>query len=61
MYYHTHVCDEVIFQYLPTSKDSKQLLADLNGMLINSSPVIDYPRLLPETYLNVGGLQIKEV
>ena len=35
------------------------MLADLNGALINSNTVVDYPRLLPETFVNVGGMQIR--
>ena len=39
---------------------SWDLLADLNGALINSNMVVDYPRLLPETFVNVGGMQIRD-
>ena len=60
MLYHTWVCDGVVGKHFPEAPPSAQLLADLNGALINSDSVLDYPRLQPETFLNVGGMQIKE-
>ena len=45
---------------MPGTPRSWDLLADLNGALINSNMVVDYPRLLPETFVNVGGMQIRE-
>ena len=44
---------------MPGTPRSWDLLADLNGALINSNMVVDYPRLLPETFVNVGGMQIR--
>jgi len=41
------------------SPHPKELLQNLNGMLINSDYALDYPRLLPPTFINVGGLQIR--
>jgi glucuronosyltransferase len=32
---------------------------NLSGVLINSDYVLDYPRPLPPTFINIGGLQIK--
>ena len=34
------------------------LLGELNGALINTNNVLDYPRLQPATFLNIGGIQI---
>ena len=47
-------------RHMPGTPRSWDLLADLNGALINSNTVVDYPRLLPETFVNVGGMQIRE-
>ena len=44
---------------MPGTPRSWDMLADLNGALINSNMVVDYPRLLPETFVNVGGMQIR--
>ena len=44
---------------MPGTPRSWDLLAELNGALINSNTVVDYPRLLPETFVNVGGMQIR--
>lgn len=58
MYYHTWVTDGVIGQYYPDCPSSASLLSDLNGALINTNFVLDYPRLQPTTFINVGGMQI---
>ncbi len=62
MRYHTHVCDRSIRRHLPeeTTPSAQELLSDLSGVLINTHNVLDYPRLQPETFVNVGGLQIPE-
>ena len=31
----------------------------MSGVLINSNPAIDYPRLLPPTYVEVAGLHMR--
>ena len=59
MRYHAQYTDGIINQYFQDSESSRQMLADLNGMLINSDNILDYPRLQPETFVNVGGIQIK--
>ena len=38
---------------------SLEMIGELNGFLINSHNILDVPRLQPETFVNVGGLQIK--
>ena len=38
---------------------SLDLLYDLSGCLINSNSVLDYPRLQGETFVNIGGMQLK--
>ncbi len=61
MEYHTHVCDRAIRRHLPeTTPSAKELLGDLSGVLINTHSLLDYPRLQPETFVNVGGMQIPE-
>ena len=36
------------------------MLSELSGALINTNNVLDYPRLQPTTFINVGGIQIAE-
>ena len=58
MYLHTYIVDQVISHYFPNCPSSKFLLADLNGAMINTNFVLDYPRLQPTTFINIGGMQI---
>lgn len=60
IYFHTFTIDGVLSQHFgPDFPSSRQLLADLNGVLINSHNVLDYPRLQPtDTFINIGGIQI---
>ena len=44
---------------LPSSPSSRQLLANISGVMINTDFILDYPRPQPPTYINVGGIQIK--
>jgi glucuronosyltransferase len=50
----------VIQRHLPGTPNPCTLLRELNGMLINSDEIMDYPQLLPPTFIRVGGLNIKE-
>ena len=34
------------------------MLSELSGALINTNNVLDYPRLQPTTFINIGGVQI---
>ncbi|KAK8741965.1 hypothetical protein OTU49_002041, partial [Cherax quadricarinatus] len=47
-----------IKKYLPSCPPPGTLLAEMSGMLINSHSALDYPRLLPPSFINVGGLQV---
>ena len=63
MCYHLHVCDRAIRRQTPREDapgppSAQELLGGLSGMLINTHSALDYPRLQPETFVNVGGLQI---
>ena len=60
MILHTTIMDSVIGQYFPNCKSAADLLANLNGAMINTNFVLDYPRLQPTTFINVGGIQISE-
>jgi len=60
MMYHFWVTDSVIPQYYPDSPKSSFLISDLNGAMINTNFILDYPRLQPQTFINVGGMQISE-
>ena len=60
MILHTWITDGLIYQYYPHSISSADLIADLNGAMINTNFVLDYPRLQPTTFINVGGMQIAE-
>ena len=46
-------------EYLKDVPSSLEMIGELNGFLINSHNILDVPRLQPETFVNVGGLQIK--
>ena len=37
---------------------TKVMLSELSGALINTNNVLDYPRLKPSTFINIGGIQI---
>ncbi|XP_068232745.1 UDP-glucuronosyltransferase 1A10-like isoform X2 [Palaemon carinicauda] len=52
------VTNNKIQLHLPGTPHPTTLLANLSGVLINSHPSLDYPRLLPPSFLNVGGMQI---
>ena len=41
------------------SPSTRTLLNELNGVLINTNTVLDYPRLQPPTFINIGGIQIR--
>ena len=61
MLVHFSYTDPVIQQYYPDCPKSSFLIADLNGAMINTNFILDYPGLMPyRTYINVGGLQISE-
>ncbi|XP_066939205.1 UDP-glucuronosyltransferase 1A10-like [Macrobrachium rosenbergii] len=53
------VTNSKIQTYLPGTPHPSALLANLSGVLINSHPSLDYPRLLPPSFINVGGMQIR--
>ena len=47
-------------KYYPDSPHPMDLLKNMSGMLINTDYSLDYPRLLPPTFANVGGMQIRK-
>ena len=60
MWLHTLYSDSIIRQHLLEAPASSQMLADLSGTLINTDSFLDYPLLHPESFINVGGLQIRQ-
>jgi hypothetical protein len=52
--------NQSVQKYLPGSPSPCDLIKDMNGMLINTDYAMDYPRLLPPTFINVGGMQIRQ-
>ncbi|XP_068242837.1 UDP-glucosyltransferase 2-like [Palaemon carinicauda] len=54
------VANNNIQKYLPGTSHPSSLLANLSGLLINAHPSVDYPRLLPPSFINVGGMQIHQ-
>ncbi|XP_076050398.1 UDP-glucuronosyltransferase 2A3-like [Oratosquilla oratoria] len=44
----------------PESPSVPQLLSNLSGILINTNYALDYPRPLPPTYINIGGMHLRE-
>ncbi|XP_042877104.1 UDP-glucuronosyltransferase 2A3-like [Penaeus japonicus] len=53
------VTSHQIRKYLPSSPWPADLLSNLSGMLINTHPAVDNPRLLPPSFISVGGMQIR--
>ncbi|KAB7502227.1 UDP-glucuronosyltransferase 1-7 [Armadillidium nasatum] len=55
------VTNNVIQQYVKDCPHPSQLISNASGMLINSHPAIDYPRLLPPSYLEVAGMHQRDI
>lgn len=60
MWGHTRFCDSIAQQYFPEIPPTMDILADMSGALLNTDNILDYPRLQPETFLNIGGMQISK-
>eukprot|EP00095_Tigriopus_kingsejongensis_P007274 maker-scaffold144_size312663-snap-gene-2.33 protein:Tk07274 transcript:maker-scaffold144_size312663-snap-gene-2.33-mRNA-1 annotation:"udp-glucuronosyltransferase 2b31-like isoform 1" len=60
MWGHIHFCDLIAWQYFPDIPSTRDTLGDMSGALLNTDNILDYPRLQPETFLNIGGMQISE-
>ncbi|XP_076047795.1 UDP-glucuronosyltransferase 2B33-like [Oratosquilla oratoria] len=48
-------------RFQPDCPTSSELLSNISGALINSDYALDYPRALPPTYINIGGLQLRDL
>ncbi|CAG7838360.1 unnamed protein product [Allacma fusca] len=59
MWIHCSIIHRAVQSHYPGSPHPFDLLKDMNGMLINTDYSLDYPRLLPPTFVNVGGMQIR--
>jgi glucuronosyltransferase len=57
--YHFLRIDWMISKHLPNSPKSTDLLGNISGGLVNTNFFLDFPSLQPKSFLNVGGLQIK--
>ena len=44
------------FQDVPSPSE---LVANMSGVLINSNHAVDYPKLLPPTYIEIAGIHLK--
>jgi len=60
MYYYHSIVNQKLQDLCPGSPPASQLLGNINGMLINTNNVLDYPRPQPPTFINIGGIQIKK-
>jgi len=60
MLYYQSLMDSIIAPISPSSPSSYALVGNLSGMLLNTDMVLDYPRPQPPTFLNIGGIQVKE-
>lgn len=58
MQYHDWYTSQLIQKYLQLPLRGSDLLSDLSGVLINTDYVLDYPRPMPPSFINIGGLQI---
>ena len=54
------VSDSLLSVRLPDCPPAAQLLANISGVMINTDYILDYARPQPPTFLNVGGIQIRE-
>ena len=54
------ISNSVIQNHLPNNPYPSTVLANMSGVLLNSIPGLDYPKLLPPTYLEVGGFHIQK-
>lgn len=61
MWVHCNIVNYYIQKHLPGTPHPFDLLKDLNGMLINTDYALDYPRLLPPTFINVGKTKLTVV
>lgn len=59
MLLHCYIVNRAVQKYYPGTPYPTDLLKNVNGMLINTDYAMDYPRLLPPTFINVGGMQIR--
>ena len=59
MWIHCSIIHSAVQRYYPDSPHPFYLLKNINGMLINTDYSLDYPRLLPPSFINVGGMQIR--
>ena len=60
MWYHCWFCDSVVSRFVRGCPSTRDLLGNLNGALLNTNNILDYPRLQPETFINIGGVQISK-
>ena len=60
MYYYSFKIDSHLIRNNYSHLDSKSLQSNLSGVLVNTDWVLDYPRSYPPSFINVGGLQIRE-
>jgi hypothetical protein len=56
---HMRLFDGFIQKHLPNSPGSSELLGNISGCLINTNFIMDYPKLQPLSFLNIGGLSIQ--
>jgi hypothetical protein len=56
---HMRLFDGFIQKHLPNSPGSSELIGNISGCLISTNFIIDYPRLQPLSFLNIGGLSIQ--
>lgn len=54
------ICDPVIHEFYPDLPSSVDMLANLDGALIYSNAVLDYPAPIPQNFIHIGGMQIKK-
>jgi hypothetical protein len=56
---HLRLFDGFIQKHLPNSPGSSELIGNMSGCLINTNFIMDYPRLQPLSFFNIGGLSIQ--
>ena len=58
MNFHDWYVSGLIAKYMETPKKGSEILNDISGLLINTDFVLDFPRPMPPSFINIGGLQI---
>ena len=60
MNFHDWYVSGLIRKHMKKPLKGSEMLNDISGVLINTDFVLDFPRPMPPSFINIGGLQIKQ-